>query len=469
MRLEEHEVIIILYVMDSLRADFLSCYGCSKETSPSIDQLAAEGVIFTHAFAQSTWTRASGASLLSSTYPALHGMRTLQDRLPPSIALLPEELKKRGFKTIALSTMANLSPFFGFQRGFDRFVEIYKEETAVRKSKKITYTRQGEIHFRKRGDDVPIVTSEDINSFLLPYLEENRERDVFVLAWSLDTHDPYFHRDRNLARFVAPVEKMWLPKDIKQMHSEEERSHLKALYADMIYYNDVHIGALIKKLKEMKVYDRTFFILTSDHGEAFGEHRVSSHGGVPYDELVRVPLIMKFPQGEFSGTRAGLVQHIDVAPTILEWTGKAERVNLWQGKSLSPLIRTQQEVNDFVFADTQLNRNLPRCLMLRDQTHKYIEMNPGKFAIRGSFRQTLSPLFRSVVKQRMFFCVQEDPEEKVNLYRQERKKAQAFQARQRLLMRECEVVSKTLQKGKDIRTDMDAQVADQLHALGYFD
>jgi arylsulfatase A-like enzyme len=389
--------------------------------------------------------------------------------LAPSIVLLPEELKKRGFKTIALSTMANISPFFGFQRGFDRFVEIYKEETAVRKRKKITYTRQGEIHFRKRGDDVPIVTSEDINSFLLPYLEENRESDVFVLAWSLDTHDPYFHRDRNLAQFVAPAEEMWLPKDIKQMHSEEERLYLKALYADMIYYNDVHIGALIKKLKEMRVYDRTFFVLTSDHGEAFGEHRVSSHGGTPYDELVRVPLIMKFPRGEFSGTRAGLVQHIDVAPTILESTGKAERVNLWQGKSLSPLIRTEQEVNDFVFADTQLNRNLPRCLMLRDRNHKYIELNPGKFAIHRSLRQTLSPIFRSVIKQKMFFCLKEDPEENVNLFRLEKERAHVFQSRLRLLLRECGIVSKGLQKRKGIRTDIDDEVADQLHAMGYFD
>src|SRR3990172_436138 len=119
--------------MDSLRSDFLSCYGYPKETSPHIDRLAQAGVLFKNAFAQSTWTRPAGASILSSTYPSVHGVFTVEDSLHAAIPLLPGQLKRKGFETTAISSMGNISPFFGFGRGFDRFVELYKEEKLMAK------------------------------------------------------------------------------------------------------------------------------------------------------------------------------------------------------------------------------------------------------------------------------------------------------------------------------------------------
>ena len=192
-------MIIILYVMDSLRSDFLSCYGYPKETSPHIDQLAREGVLFKNAFAQSTWTRPSGASLLTSTYPSVNGVLTVEDLLPAAIPTLPEQLKKHGFKTIAITSMGNVSPIYGFGRGFDQYIELYREERVIEKRKKIRVKSIGkDQYFGVKTEHVPIATSEDINEFLFPLIEENRENHLFFFIWSLDTHHPYFHRDMEL-------------------------------------------------------------------------------------------------------------------------------------------------------------------------------------------------------------------------------------------------------------------------------
>ncbi len=463
-------MIIILYVMDSLRADFLSCYGYEKETSPHIDEMAQESVLFTNAFAQSTWTRASGASLLSSTYPSVHHLCTVRDALPVSIPILSEELKAGGFKTVALTTMGNISPFFGFGRGFNHFIEIYKERTVTEKRRKIKFKRvKGKRHFRADGEDMPIVTSEDINHLLVPFLKEGKDSNIFFFIWSLDTHDPYFHRDPSLARFYPCTDEIWLSSDIMKMHSERERENLKALYADMIYHNDFHLGVLFRTLKEMDLFDQTFFILTADHGESFGEHGSNSHGGAPYDELIRVPLIMKFPSSQFNGRVTGLVQHIDIAPTILDAAHVVGNNMLMQGKSLSTLVREKREVNRFVFTETQLKIELPKYIALRNHDYKYIEAKPGKFRMQRSVLQTLSPLIRSALRKKLFFCVREDPIEKVNILNQKKEMVKEFRLRAQTILKDNKKMSHGLKKEMCRGLTVDEEVAKQLKAMGYFD
>jgi arylsulfatase A-like enzyme len=462
-------MIIILYVMDSLRPDFLSCYGYGKETSPHIDKLAQEGVLFTNAFAQSTWTRASGASILSSTYPSVHRLRTLRDALPGSIPLLPEELNSMGFKTVALTTMGNISPFFGFGRGFDHFIEIYKDKAVTEGRRKIKFMGKGRLHFRAVGETMPIVTSEDINRFLIPLLKENKGSNHFFFIWSLDTHDPYFHRDPSLARFHSCTTDIWLSRDIQKMRSEKERESLRTMYADMVYHNDFHLGILIRTLKEMDLFDQTFFILTADHGESFGEHGSNSHGGAPYDEVIKVPLIMKFPGSQFHGRVTGLVQLIDIAPTILEAIRAAGEGMLLQGKSLFPMIRKKEELNHFVFTETQLNIQFSKYISLRNVDYKYVAERPGRLSVQGSVLQILSLLVRSVFRKKLFFCVREDPFERVNISKYKKMMVKEFQQRVRNIIRENGKMSQQLKKEIGRRAEVDEEVAKQLKVLGYFD
>jgi arylsulfatase A-like enzyme len=457
--------------MDSLRPDFLSCYGHEKETSPNIDALAREGVLFENAFAQSTWTRPSGASLLTSTYPSIHGISTFSDELSSTIPTFPEQLKLQGFTTIAVSSMGNISPAFGFGRGFDRFVELYKEEKVMARRERIRVKDSSwEKHFRVQTDEVPIATSEDINEFLFPFLEHNREEKLFIFIWSIDTHSPYFHRDMRLVRFCLSDE-AWSPKAIESERTEGGLNRLKLLYEDMIYHNDYYIGLLIKKLKELNLFGQTFFILTSDHGEAFREHGFNSHGGAPYDELIQVPLVMRFPHSRFSGQISGLVQHIDVAPTVLEYAEVPRYGMLLQGKSLFPLLTNQGKVNDFIFVETQLSKKLQRFTALRDREYKYIEIQPGEFTFREWMkeREKLWPLAWFVFKPRSLFCVRDDPAEKINLIYHEEKTAKRFRS-QMDLIRRCnwEELEGWERAGKK-KVEPDEAVAKQLQALGYFD
>jgi arylsulfatase A-like enzyme len=468
-------MIILLYVMDSLRADFLSCYGYSKNTSPHIDRLAQDGVLFTQAFAQSTWTRASGASLLTSRYPSVHTLLTLDDALPATVPTIAEELKNAGFKTIAISAIGNISVDFGFGKGFDHFISLYKEEKVIKRRENFNFTRLGwnkdnwdKKNFENQSARVPISTSEDINEFVYPFLKENRKRDLFILIWSMDTHDPYFHRDPQMARFCSSQE-VWTYKDILKPHIAEEINLFKAIYEDMIYYNDHHLGALIGKLKELELFDQTFFILTGDHGESFGEHGANGHGTPPYDEMIRIPLIMKFPKGRFQGRVTGLAQHIDLVPTILEFGGIMWNNMVPQGKSLLPLIRDQVKVNDLVLSEFRLREKLPKYLAIRTDDYKYIEVRRTKFAFYRSIFRTLSPFYRTFFPQRSLFCIREDPGEKVNLIKKEKGIAKQLRYYLKTLERKNKKASIHLKKKKRKKEDLDEGVGKQLKALGYFD
>lgn len=463
-------MIIILYVMDSLRADFLSCYGYEKETSPNIDVIANEGVLFTNAFAQSTWTRSSAASILSSTYPSTHGLWTVLDVFPQAVYTLPEQLKTKGYKTIAVSTMANISPFFGFGRGFDFFIELYNEKSVIERRRKIKFRGvKGGLHFKKKGEEFPITTSEDINEFVISFLKENREKDVFVLTWSLDTHDPYFLRSQDLVRFYSSENEIWFSKDIKDMNSEKDRKKLMALYADMIYYNDFHIGVLSKNLKKMGLYDQTFFILTSDHGESFGEHGVNSHGGVPFDELIRIPLIMKFPDSRFYGKIMDLVQHIDIFPTILDIINASRKHVLIQGKSSLSLIREKEKVNDFVLSETQLNTKLPKQIAIRTKDYKYIEVKRTQLAFHGSIFKTLSPFYRTFFPKRYLFYLKEDPGELRNCIKEKKDIADQLKYELNTLQKMNKEVAAHVKGKKRSKADVNEEIANHLRALGYFE
>jgi arylsulfatase A-like enzyme len=470
MRLRNKRMIILLYVMDSLRPDFLSCYGYPEETSPHIDALAREGVLFTHAFAQSTWTRPSGASLLSSTYPSVHGIMTIEDELPSSIPTLPEQLRERGFLTVAISAIGNISPDFGFGRGFDHFIELYKDEALGARRKKVTVGESDyRYHFRLNLEEVPICTSEDINERLAPFLPLGRERDMFLFAWSMDTHNPYFQRDSSLARFGPPSEDIYWATDLPKMNSEGDRRRLKTLYQDMIYYNDHHLGKLIEGLKRAGVYEETLFILTADHGEAFGEHGTNSHSGIPFDEQIRVPLIVRFPQGQFRGRVNDLVQHIDLVPTVLDLIRPQDKAMPWQGKSFLPLLRDRRAINGFVFTEYQLYRRIPRYLALRTADYKYIELRPGRFRIERSLARTVSPLVRRLFKSRMLFCLRQDPEERVNLLRSHKKVAGDLEKTLQDVLRGNARLSAALTGGKRKKARANDEVARQLKALGYFE
>jgi arylsulfatase A-like enzyme len=430
-----------------------------------------------NSFAQSTWTRAAGASILSSLYPSVHGVQTHEDTLPAFVQILPEALRRNGFKTMAVTSMGNISPHFGFGRGFDEFIELYKEKTVMKKRKRVPVKGTGwEIHFKVDTDDVPIATSEDINESVVSFLTKEQDKNIFILVWSIDTHAPYFHRDPEMRRF-APSTEYISCEDIAVMKDEKELKKSELIYRDMIYFNDHHIGVLIEELRKMKLYDDTLLILTGDHGEAFGEHGVTSHGKVPFDEQIRVPLIMKFPFSLFSGKVSSIIQHIDIVPTILDCLGIPVDRMVMQGKSIMPVLRDHLRVNEYAFTEYQLKSQFPSYISVRSEDYKYIATRRPEIPLLRRIRERmkLGPWTSFRYQPAYLYNLKSDPKEKVNLIHAERERTNNFRdvvktfCRDNRKLRERLERRKNRQENQRMDQEPEEEVTKQLKALGYFE
>lgn len=163
---------VIVYLIDTLRADHLSCYGYCAGNTPFIDRLGKEGVVFERVYAQSPWTKASTGSILTGTYPTVHGADTkLSGVLRSEMTTFAEVLKAKGFATCALSANRWVSSQWGFEQGFGRFHMMWLE--------------------LKRLGAKPPVRAEHLNQIAVPWIEANKDGPFFLYMHSIDPHDPY--------------------------------------------------------------------------------------------------------------------------------------------------------------------------------------------------------------------------------------------------------------------------------------
>jgi arylsulfatase A-like enzyme len=284
---------VILYLIDALRADHLDAYGYSRKTSPTITELANEGVRFARCFSQETWTRPAIVSLFTSTYSLVHGVRGHADAVPNYMALLPEILRSHGYATAAVSLNSNMGRLANLTRGFGQFDETY---------------------VLKRRDCLPESTA---------FLENCRDRRFFLYIHTVEPHWSYKPPEEFVRLFVPAGED---PRDVD-------------LYDAEIVRADSNVGLFVSKLKELGMYDNTLLIVTADHGEAFGEHEgIFKHADKPYNELIHIPLIMRLPGALPTGKVVEQnVQFIDIAPTILDIVN-IQGNEQFHGMSLLPLI-----------------------------------------------------------------------------------------------------------------------------------
>ncbi len=293
---------VILIVIDTLRADHLGCYGYSRNTSPFIDSLAEEGIIFQQMLAQTSWTRPGTASILTGLYPKHHGANTRDDLLAEEILLLPEILKKQGFHTAAFMTNVNTGQEQGFGQGFDEFFYFPAKLTRARR-------------------DIDS-TSDRLNQVLLKHLRQLKQPDKnFIYIHYLDPHAPYMPVEKHFSKddkfvfsndFINSLGKL-APK-AKKLH--KAMAEMVNAYDDEILYNDKMIGQVIQTLKEKKMYSNSIIIVTSDHGEEFFEHGWHGHGKNLYQEQLLVPLIVSLPNRAHKEIKETANQ-VDIVPTIL--------------------------------------------------------------------------------------------------------------------------------------------------------
>ncbi len=316
---------IILYLVDTLRADHLGCYGYSRPTSPNIDAFAAEATLFSSMFAQSSWTRTSIASLFTGLDPLTHGTTDRLAALSDTVLLLPEILQEVGYQTAGVITNGNISPQFGFDRGFDSFeVLAEKSDTA-------------EFH----------QLSDRVNDSAFSWLAtRNEDRPFFLYLHTTDPHGPYAPRSPYREAFapsvadadVGTIDMLRAVKRKGAVVPPRLAQDFAALYDAEIAFNDNEFGLLIRHLKELGLYASTLIVFTSDHGEEFLDHGFWEHGASLFNEQLHIPFILTLPQGMGKGVRvAANVAHIDLLPTLLEFLGEPVSESL-QGRSLLPLI-----------------------------------------------------------------------------------------------------------------------------------
>ncbi len=303
---------IILIVIDTLRADHVGCYGYQRNTTPNIDQLAKEGALFRKAISAAPWTLPSIASFLTSQYPCVLGIGDRPTMIDSRFLSLPEVLKQHDYTTHGIVSHVLVSARLGFGRGFDG----YDEKSSL----------------DRRGVTSPAVTQKAIS-----FLQHKHKQSFFLFLHYFDPHYNYIlHPQYNyypsyygILKSNHPIRDIW-----RRRHSlsKDDIKYLALLYDSEIAFTDQLIGALMDELKKRDLYDNSVIIITSDHGEEFMERGWIGHCTTLYQELIRVPLIIKFPDtgARTVNTPVGL---IDIMPTLLAYLGLKSPDGL-EGKAL---------------------------------------------------------------------------------------------------------------------------------------
>lgn len=316
---------IILITLDTLRADHLGCYGYLRRTSPFMDHLAKNGVLFQNAFASSSHTAPSHASIFTSLYPVQHRLLVNGGRLHDSAFTMAEMFREIGYETAGFCGV-------GFLRNLSQGFDVFDNE----KYKKL--------HYRQAHQTVDSVVD---------WLSERKSSSKFFLwVHFFDPHRPYMPPKMCLEKmdmktreekdvyidYLYEVHK--LPVDFYKHRFKliEEYTH----YDAEILFVDQEFKRLFNSMEKENLNAHTLWIITSDHGEGLGNHGYKSHGQYIYNEQVHVPLIFYFSDRAYAGAKVdNLVRHVDILPTLGDLFGYdlEKKSQFIQGHSLWPLVQ----------------------------------------------------------------------------------------------------------------------------------
>ncbi len=362
---------VVMIIIDTLRADKLGCYGFKRATSPELDAFAARGVRFERVVAQSSWTRPSIGSLLTSRYPRTLGLyKQRGDALAERFKTLAEVLRSSGYQTLGITANPNINSGFNFHQGFDRYVDSTVRFSWMRgEPDKPTVGEVGLTPARELFKQALEMTSEPGDG-----------RRWYVQIDVMDVHEHM--RDKNslvrdeLRRLFPRVDDRGYLQSVRQVSSD--------------------IGEFIRDWLAVPGRDDTLFILLSDHGEGLGDHpnvsRSEEHGRVLYESNLWVPLVLYHPgSGLVPRTVPHDVRLLDLMPTVLDYLDLPLPVGA-QGISLMPWVMGAERelaLPEYFVAETQFGRN--DKIAVRSRLWKYVE---NRLPHRGLGRFELQQLSR---------------------------------------------------------------------------
>jgi arylsulfatase A-like enzyme len=417
---------VILITIDALRPDHLGCYGYERNTSPNIDRLAKEGILFKNAVAQASWTLPSFVSILTSLYPIKHQVDESNKRLSTKLVTLPEILRKNGYVTMAfVSQTPHLHRLYGLNRGFD----LYKFDPTGKAS-----------------------AQNDVVISWLGWLEKNYRGKFFLMIHYFDPHISYspprpfneiFLNDSLYEKnhLVAPKinDGPWngtggIPK-VAAKDNITNLNYYISQYDGEIRYTDTYIGKLLEEINRLNLTNRTIVIVTADHGESLGEHNsYFKHGDFVYDTLIKVPLIIRIGKKSIVKLVKSQAESIDITPTILDILNIQFNETI-DGESMIPLIFEPKRDSE-AFSETDKFKSI------RTNEWKYIH----------NFDNNSGELYN----------LKKDPKELKNVINEEPEIAEKL--RKKLFKWMAEAVNKSVEPEK---AEIDEETKERLRSLGY--
>jgi arylsulfatase A-like enzyme len=341
---------LILITMDTVRADHLSVYGYGRDTSPNLQRLAQEATVFTNAIAAGDMTLSSHASIFTGMYASQHGAHPVLGRGKNRVAVgeefglrltdesrtLAEMLWDFGYRTMAVAANTTfLQRAFHLDQGFQYYSQpnptLFLARTDpfyLRTDLARVLARYLPLNMSQRG--YRMAGNVNLEAFDLLQRVKANQRPFFLFLNYMDAHQPYFPpppfdvkyegRDRTLTynQYFA-IEFGALSG--KRPYTDQDRRRDQSQYDGGIAYLDASLGDLFRQLRELGLYDNTMLVVTSDHGQSFGEKTLVGHGTSVYQEQVHVPLIIKYPRLREAKVVDDLVSHIDILPTVLDALG----------------------------------------------------------------------------------------------------------------------------------------------------
>ncbi len=327
---------VVLITVDTLRADHLECYGYRRIRTPHINRLAEDGILFENAYSHSPLTLPSHWSILTGTYPFVHGIKeNAFFSTNSNIVNLAQILKGEGYSTAAFVGAFVLDRRFGLGKGFDHYYDNFDWQS---------HSNVSPADVQRSGDKV-VSAFED-------WLSQAKTGALFAWVHLYDPHDPY------------------------QPPPPFDQEYAQAPYDGEIAFVDTLIGRIVSHLGE-RALENTLIVLTGDHGESLGEHSEDTHGYFIYDSSLHVPLIMRVPGRHFGGAKVkAQVRSIDIIPTVLGLAGLKKPSTL-QGVSLVPLLHNPGlDLELASYSETYYPRyhfGVSELRALRTQQFKYIK------------------------------------------------------------------------------------------------
>ena len=393
---------IILITLDTLHADHLSLYGYSKRTSPNLDRFANKAIVFENAFSYTSWTSPSHASIFTGRYPIEFNRENTEEKklaIPYSERTIAEILSDEGYVTAGFVGAPLLKATHGFDQGF--------------------YTYNDRISFFERGIRTTSIeergkTSAEVNEDLLSWIDNNYNQKFFLFINYFDAHGPYDLGKKFRNRFMENPDIS--DEEIKEINSElvdyvETDSQLKpsektvqtaiGLYDTEIYNQDIEIKGLFEKLSELGLMKNTVIIIVGDHGEEFDDHGSFLHSFTLYDEVIRVPLIIYYPNSKPKRiTKA--VETLDIFATIMDISKATEQNKETDSFSLVPILEGQENYGRYdIFGYVESRRK--NFLTIQ----KYLINWPWKLIISDN---------ESTYQLNALYNLKNDPAEQENLF-----------------------------------------------------